>query len=401
MKIVFASPRVPYPPNRGDRIRSYGQIHHLSRHHELHAVCFAERGEDWEGAAALRQSCASVSLLRLDRVAAAARCAKALATGGPLVAAYFGDPRLREAARAVAGADTDALWVCNGALFRGLADVTARHRVVDLVDVDSDKWRQLAATSRRPLAALYRREARLTREQEDDARRRADRCLVVSAAEAALLRSLQPALAPPAVIAAAVDLDYWPRTGIVAAPRLLFTGTLDYAPNEDAVRFFAAEVLPLLRRRLPAARLTVVGARPQARLRRCADRFGFELAGDVADVRPYFAAARVCVAPMRLGRGTQNKVLEAMASGVPVVATPLALAGLATSDEEIALRAESPYDLARACSDLLTDDDLAGRLAAAAHRFVASHHSRAVAAAALDRLLAELDTTSRAAAGAA
>lgn len=395
MKIVFATPRVPYPPNRGDRVRSRQQTRHLARRHELHVVCLAERDADWEGEAALRDMCASVAVIELDGRRAARRVARALAGGGSLAAAWLGEPRLRRAALDAAGADADLLWICNGALLPLLGDVPARRRVVDLVDADSEKWRQLADSASGPRAWLYRREARLTREQENGARRWADRCTVVSAAEAALFASMAPELSPPLVLPATVDVEPTARAAVVAAPRLLFTGTLDYAPNLDAVHFFAAEVLPLLRRDVGAASLTVVGARPPARARRWARRFGFDLAADVADVRPYFAAARACVAPLRLGRGTQIKVLEAMAHGVPVVATPRALEGLAHRNEEVALCADTAAALARACAAVLTDDAIARRLGAAGHRFATARHSSQVSDTAIDELLAELGAGDR------
>ncbi len=402
MRIVFAAPRLPYPPNRGDKIRTFYHLSHLARRHEIHLVCLAGSDED-RHAEALRELCASQSIVTFDPFSAAARCAAAIANGSSLATAYMSPPALTRAARDIATAvDADVLWIANGALWPSLVGVPARRRVVDLVDVDSDKWRQMAESARGPLAAIYRREARLTSLQEEIARRDADLCLVISDEEARLLRGQAPGLPSPAVVPAAIDLDAWPRRPSVAAPSLIFTGRLDYRPNADAVSFFAAEVLPVIRRHLPAARFTAVGARPPRRLRRTAARFNFEIAADVADVRPYFAAARVCVAPMRLGRGVQNKVLEAMASGVPVVASPLALAGLAEWDERIALCGRSPDELARACRDLLTDDALAAELAAAASRFVAVRHARDVALTALDDLLDGWDGAGRpAAAGAA
>lgn len=393
MKIVYATPRIPYPPNRGDRIRSYAHLRHLARRHELHLVCLGERREDWDGVAEMRRLCASVSILPLSRLAGAMRVTLSIVSGGPLVAAYLAAPRLRRAVLAAAGDDTDVLWICNGALAPVLSGVRARHRVVDFVDVDSDKWRQMALASHQLLAAIHRREARLTRALEELNLRQADRCLVISETEAALLRSLQPGVPGPTVVPAAIDLDEWPAVPLTSEPRVLFTGTLDYAPNEDAVRFFASEVLPRLRRLVPHCRMTAVGARPTRRLRRDATRLDFELASDVDDVRPYLAGARVAIAPLRFARGTQNKVIEAMASGVPVVATPAALAGLAAGGEEVALRAESPDALALACFELISDDRLARQIAERGHHFVAAHHSFACVASALDRLLDDLAAT--------
>jgi len=401
MKIVYVTPRLPYPSTRGDRIRAHHHLRHLCRHHEVHLVSLVGpsptlRSSDTPSekpSKAWIESFASISLASTGSLATTARLASAFATATPLVTAGFSAPQLRHAVERRCASDTDILWICNGALLPTLADIPARHRVVDLVDADSDKWRQMAEHHGGPRALLYRREARLTRDQEAAAAHLADARLVVSAAEADYLRTLDPDAPPPHVVSNGVDLDSFPLSDIGETPVILFTGALDYEPNIDAILFFAREVLPGIRRQIPSTQFLAVGSRPSRRLHRAARRCQFDIVGNVADVRPYFARARAVVAPIRLGRGLQNKVLEAMASGLPVVATPLALAGLKSWHEETTLCAETPAALVGGCVELLTDRDLAGRLAASGRRFVAERHRWRTVFGEIDTFLAELRAT--------
>ena len=176
-------------------------------------------------------------------------------------------------------------------------------------------------------------------------------------AEARLFRPVRPKGCAVAVVPNGVDRDYFRPDGADAAngpPTVLFTGALDYAPNVDGVLWFAREVMPLLRRDLPEARLLAVGHRPAPELLRASRQLGalLEVHGSVPDVRPYFRSAQVYAAPLRLGRGVQNKVLEAMAMRLPVVASPRATAGLSVTDGVHLLVAERPAEFATAVLSL-------------------------------------------------
>lgn len=391
MKIVYVSPRIPFPLDKGDRIRAHHHLRHLSRNHEVHLVSLVESSDLGEATEPWLESCASKTLLPLGRVGSAARAAGAFASEMPLVTAMFAAPQLERTVRERCGSDTDVLWICNSALFPILAEVPARHLIVDMVDVDSEKWRQWASHYTGPRASIYQREARLTRANEAAAARAADRCLVVSDAEAAQLGALDPSMPPACVVSNGVDLDAYPLTPPGDEPVIVFTGALDYAPNVDAVLYFASAVLPAVRAAVPRARFLAVGRRPTRRVLAGARRHGFEVAADVPEIQPYFAIARVAVAPMRIGRGLQNKVLEAMASGVAVVATPLALLGLAAWPEQTAVPSESAAGLASACIELLSEPCRADPLVTAARRFVRERHSWDAVFERIDDILAGLD----------
>ncbi len=390
MKIVFATTRVPFPPNRGDRIRNHYILRHLAREHELHLVSLADPGDPGRARHELEGQLASVSLVEQRRMAVAGRVARAMFDGSSLVAATFANRRLAEAAANAAGANTDLLWVSNGALYPALSGVPADSRVVDLVDADSEKWRELGEHHRGPVAAIYRREAPLTRALETYAVGDTDRHIVVSRAEAESLAAHADTPLATTIVANGIDLEAFPRAAIADEPRIIFTGVLDYPPNVDAVLYFASEILPLVRRRVPATRFVAAGSSPTAAIQRAARRFDFEVCGDVPDIRPYLASARLSVAPMRLGRGTQNKVLEAMASGVAVVGTSRALEGLGSDAPNVAAAADGAEDFADRCVELLSDTQLATGRAEQAHRFVAEYHTWEASYAAIDAMLDQL-----------
>jgi len=227
-----------------------------------------------------------------------------------------------------------------------------------------------------PAAWLSRLEARRLRRLEARLAREFDRLVVASAAEAALFRA-RVADVPVEVVSNGVDVEYF-RPAADAAPAepasVVLTGTMDYAPNVDAACFFAREVLPRLRARLPDLRFRIVGRDPARAVRALAAERGVEVTGSVADVRPYLAAAAAAVAPLRVARGIQNKVLEAMAMGVPVVATSAALAGLVADPGDGARRADDADAFVREVHALVTDPAWRRRCAAAARAHVERHH---------------------------
>jgi sugar transferase (PEP-CTERM/EpsH1 system associated) len=233
-------------------------------------------------------------------------------------------------------------------------------RIVDFVDVDSEKWRQLAAPRPWPWSWLCRRESERLRAFDGAALAGCDHCLFVSAAEARSFEALNPAARTKTrVVPNGVDGDHFspdlehPCPFPPGGPVLAFTGDMGYWPNEDAVRWFARAVLPCLRARRPDLRFVAVGRGPGRGLRRDAARLGLDLTGAVPDVRPFLTHAAVVVAPLRIARGVPNKVLEAMAMAKAVVATPAAVAGLRLRGGEDILVAETAADFAAAATSLL------------------------------------------------
>jgi sugar transferase (PEP-CTERM/EpsH1 system associated) len=379
MRILYLAHRVPYPPNKGEKTRVYHHLRHLSASHEVHLLSSVDDPAEAAGADALRRFCRSVELVRLRHAPALARAAAALLGGGSLSAAYFDAGALRRAVeRAAARGPFDLAWASSSAAAVHLEGARPRRRIVDFIDIDSEKWREFARFTGLPVAWAYRVEASRLARLETRIAAAADCVLLASQPDAELLRTAVPH-APLRVVENGVDTDFFQPMAAAdgAAPlRVVFTGTLDYRPNVDAVRFFLDQVLPLLRQRVPEVEFTAVGHRPAPAVQRAARRAGgaVEVAGSVPDVRPYFAAAEVCVAPLRFGRGVKNKVLEAMAMGVPVVASRVAAQGLAVRDGTHLLLADGAADLADAVGGLLRDPARRRALATAALQYVREFH---------------------------
>ncbi len=369
MKILYLAHRLPNRPDRGDKLRAYHHIRHLAASHEVHVIAFADGAPD---ASALRTMCRSVEIVPLTRALALARGAAAMLHGASFTAGYFGAAAMwRAVRRANASQRFDIAWAYCSSMAPYLAAVDAERRIADFVDVDSEKWREYAEHARAPLSWAYRVEAQQMRALESRGAAAATRVLFVSEDEAALFRPVAPAGVPVCQVRNGVDTTFFqPSSAAPPEPHLVFVGALDYLPNAAAVRCLVEQILPRVRAHTPDVRLTAVGHRPSRALMRLAAGESVRIAGSVSDVRPYLAAAQVFVAPMRFGRGVKNKVLEAMAMGVPVVASAVAVQGLAVSDGVHARIADEPKAFAAAVAELLRDTAQRRRLADNALRLV-------------------------------
>jgi sugar transferase (PEP-CTERM/EpsH1 system associated) len=359
--LVLLAHRIPYPPDKGDKIRSYHLLRHLADRYRVHLGAFVDDPADWGHAEALRQHCAGLCLQPLPPRRARLRALSGLATGQPLTLPYYRDGAMRRWLRRTLAATGARRLVAFSAAMAQYADEAGPgcRRLLDLVDVDSDKWRQYGARHRGPAGWVYRREARRLRAFERRAAAAFDHTVLVSDAEAALFRGLAPEAADRiAAVENGVDTDRfhpgadYPDPYPAGSQPLVFTGAMDYWANVDAVSWFAESILPAIRAQRPEAVFYVVGARPVEAVRRLARLPGVEVTGRVPDTRPYLAHARLAVAPMRVARGIQNKVLEALAMARPVLATGPALDGLDVGGD-YPLVADASEDLARLATDWL------------------------------------------------
>ena len=403
MRILFLSHRIPYPPDKGDKIRSFHQVQGLaSRGHDVHVHAFADDPADLRHADTLRSVCASATVLPLRAARARVQAVRCLPGSRPLSLGYFACPTMRRNVRhAMERVRPDAVVAYSAVMAQYVPADAAARTIVDLVDVDSEKWRDYARSAGAPASWLYGTEWRRLREYEQSVARRFGGTVVSTARELALLvrngdvhRNLRRA-APLAaerlhVVGNGVDLErYNPRAldafaSLPAAERpflanggarrLVFTGAMDYRPNVDGICFFVRDVLPLVRARFPRAELLIVGRNPAPAVRRLAGLDGVKVTGTVADVRPYLLSADAAIVPLRIARGIQNKALEAMASGCAVVATPEAVAGLPVEAGRDLLVGSSPGELAEAIAVVLRDAGTRRALQAAARAYVEAHH---------------------------
>lgn len=329
MDILFLAHRAPYPPDRGDKIRSHHVLRHLAAQARVHLIAFADDAADQVVPHDLAAALASATIVPRRKPRALAAI-EALATGRPVSLAAFDAVAMRRAVRDLLDRHAiDAIYAFSGQMAQYLPSGGARV-VMDFVDVDSAKFAGYAGEGSAPARWMMRREARLLGAFERAVAARADASLFVSAAEAALFREGGGTGRIVAIENGIDAASYDPaRIVPVAAdgPLLLFTGQMDYRPNVEAVCWFARDVLPLIHATHPDATFAIVGRAPTAAVRALAsDRI--RVTGAVDDVRPWLAAASVCVAPLQLARGIQNKILEAMAMARAIVASPAAAEGI-------------------------------------------------------------------------
>jgi len=382
--------RVPYPPNRGDRIRSFHVLEFLASRAEVHLAFLAEQPPPRPTMEVLERLCRRVAAVPLGRHSRWAHAAWSLLAGRTATEGLFFCRDLRRIVRRWAERTRfDAAFVFCSSMVQyldapGLAGVPA---IVDLVDVDSQKWFDYAEHAWPVGRLLFRLEGRRLRRLEASLPDRAAAVTVVSEHEAGLFRAFCPTDRLH-VIPNGIDLDFFrPGESPVApeAESCVFVGALDYKANLDGVAWFCREVWPRVRQRHPRAVFRVVGSNPGPAARRLARLPGVDLVGEVADVRPYLREATIAAVPLRVARGIQNKVLEAMAMGKAAVVTPQALEGIDATPTVHLCQAATPDQWVRAIGVLLADPGLRNRLGRAARAFVAERYQWATQ---LERLAA-------------
>ena len=390
--------RIPYPPNKGEKIRHFQILKHLAKDYRIHLGCLIDDPNDWQNVDTVKSFCADTYFARLDRRLDALSHLGAIATGTALSVALYQHRGLRRwAIQVLNTVRPDIVFICSSNMAPYVLNHPhrGRKRIVDLVDVDSEKWHAYAEQASGPMRWLYRRETKLVRALERKVAHEADYSTFVSDAEAAMFRGLVPDRAETIVgISNGVDCAYFDPSGDYPAPydiamtNFVFTGTMDYMPNVDAVSWFANDILPIARRSLPQAQFHIVGSNPTLAVQNLASIGGVHVTGRVPDVRPYLAHATAAVAPMRIARGIQNKVLEAMAMAKPAIVTADALEGIDATPANELLLADDAAAFAQAACRLATAPEEGRKIGAAARRRVVEDFSWDGRLRGFDRLLA-------------
>ena len=334
-KLLYLVHRIPYPPNKGDKIRSYHLLKHLASVYEIHLGAFVDDENDWKYEDEVKQLCKECCLVPMNPKAAKPKSLFGLFKGEALTLPYYRNRALKSwVDRMLKETKMDRIVVFSSAMAQYVSDAEGV-RIMDFVDVDSDKWSQYAEAKPWPLNWLYRREGRLLLHFERRIAESFDASFFVSPHEAALFRSLAPESKNRIHhFNNGVDAEYFSPDRDYANPYregeevLVFTGAMDYWPNIDAVTWFSRDIFPLIREEKPHARFYIVGSNPARQVVELKKLAGVNVTGRVNDVRPYLAHARLAVAPLRIARGVQNKVLEAMSMAKPVVASREALEGI-------------------------------------------------------------------------
>lgn len=379
--ILYLVHRLPYPPNKGDKVRSYHLLKHLLSHHRLFLGTFIDDPEDEVHIATLREMCADLHVARINPKFAKIRSLNGLLAGEPLTLRYYRDAGLQQWVENTFRQNRiDSVVIFSSAMAQYIEDKQRIPVLIDFVDVDSAKWTQYAPQHRWPMSWLYRREGDALLAYERQIAAQAARSFFVTDAETALFTKLAPECGVRVeAMCNGVDAAYFSPDPARPSPfgsdeiPIVFTGAMDYWPNIDAVRWFADAVLPGLRQRQPRARFYIVGRSPTPEVQALAGE-NIVVTGTVPDVRPYLQHAAVVVAPLRIARGIQNKILEAMSMERPVVASVECASAVDAVIGEELLTAVTPREFMDAIESQLVDPAVAKAIGTAArHRVVAQY----------------------------
>ncbi len=386
MRILFLAQRVPYPPNRGDKITTWRLVERLGRAHEVRIVAFAHDAKDVAAAEELRKKGYPTTAIPYRDRAAKIAALPLLLTQKPLTLGVYGSRELQAAVDALAP-ESDLAYAYSSSMGAFLEKHATLPRIMHFGELDSDKWRQYAERSGFPMRHVYAREHRTLLEFERRIARSFSANVVCTPLEKAVFEREIPG-ATAVVLRNGVDLAYYaPRWSGREPGRIVFTGVMNYLPNAEGCVWFVREILPLVRRSVPSAAFSIVGSHPTPEVQRLADVPGVEVTGFVDDTRTWLGKASLSVAPLRIARGIQNKVLEAMAMGLPVVGTTCATQGVEGVDGRDFRVRDEPEAFAREVVDLLTSPERALELGRAARRFVESTYDWEVVFQPLDELV--------------
>lgn len=357
--------RIPYPPNKGDKIRSFNLMKALSQHYTVHLGCFIDDPFDKQYIETLNQWCATVFCVNQDKWQAKLRALSGFLTRQAITLPYyFSFAMTAWVKETIKRHKIEKVLVYSSSMAQYVdkADYQAISKVIDFVDIDSDKWRQYAEKSHGVKRWFYQREARLLLQYEKQICQHFNSSLFVSDDEASAFRAMLPSELHHKVhsVLNGVDTDYFsPETPACKTEQTLpeqyivFTGAMDYWANVDAVCWFCQNVWPRLKQLYPKLHFVIVGGKPSAEVRALSQQAGVLVTGRVDDVRPYISNARFAVAPMLIARGIQNKVLEAMAMNKAVVCSAMAMEGINAPASEDAVIAEGTEGFISACKQQL------------------------------------------------
>ena len=375
-RILYIAHRVPFPPDKGDRIRNYHVLRQLSRIGDVSLACLADEPVSGETKAELNRLCRKVAivpvpgLIRWMRAGASVLGGRSLSEGAfrvPVLATVLDEwQRSRPFDAAVVSASSLAPYLRRN----GFERVPG---FVDIVDCDGQKWFDFAEAVSGPKRWLYRLEGRRVQRLEREIATWAAACTLVSRAEADLFdRTVGEGSAT--VATNGVDIDYFYPSESKEELACAFVGALDYLPNVDAAKWFAEMVWPRIRERHPMAEFRLIGRKPTATVTKLGTIPGVIVVGQVPDVRPHVASSAVCVVPMRLSRGLQNKVLESLAMGKATVAAPPALAAIHAKSGRDLIRVETPDEWVTAVCQLFENPGRRRELGDAGRRYVEANH---------------------------
>lgn len=391
--LLYLTHRIPYPPNKGDKIRSYHLLKFLSERYRVYLGTFIDAEEDWQYAENVKNLCADTCLVRLDPKMARLRCLEGFITGSPLTLPYYYDKTLKKwVDNTLETQSITKVVAFSAAMAQYVPNIDNVKRIIDFVDIDSDKWKQYAQSKSWPLSSVYRRESALLFDYEKQIAREFDTSTFVSLKEADLFKKMASDVSGKVdYFNNGVDVDFFSPGHSFPNPYssgdrvLVFTGAMDYWANVDAVEWFAQSVFPLICSKIADVQFYIVGSNPTREVLALGELQGITVTGKVDDVRPYLKFSSVAIAPLRIARGIQNKVLEAMAMEKTVVASPQAVEGIQAKNEEELYVADGSQAFADRIVALLENEN--STVSTAARERILADYTWPASLARLDHLL--------------
>ena len=375
MRVLYLCHRFPYPPRRGGKIRPFNMIRHLSKRHEVTVCSLARSPKEADEAQGIAPYCARFFVHTVGGPLQTLRMVARLPTSTPSSFGYFHSTSLARRVRTLLDAERfDLIFVHCSSVARYVVDHAGTPKILDFGDMDSQKWLEYARYKPFPLRIGYRLEGMKMVAEEKRLARRFDLCTATTRGEWETLEGYRLGV-PTDWFPNGVDSEYFAPAGEpYDADTISFVGRMDYYPNQECMFDFCANTLPRLRARRPNLRLTIVGAEPSAAVRRLGDLPGVAVTGSVPDVRPYLQRSALMIAPLNIARGTQNKILEAMAQGVPVVTSAVAACGVDAVAGEHFVVARTPSEYEAAIMAILDRPDERARLSSAGRDRMRTHH---------------------------
>ncbi len=390
MRILYVCHRFPYPPRRGGTIRPFNMIRHLAQKHEVVVCSLTRSPEQTRDAAGIAPFCAEYHIGQVDDRVQILRMLATLPTPLTASASFFHSTRLaRQIRHVLAEQKIDMIFVHCSSVAHYVEHVAGIPKILDFGDMDSQKWLEYRRYQRIPLSLGYWWEGTRLLAEEKRLAKRFDFCTATTRAEHETLLGYGTGT-PSDWFPNGVDNGFFAPTDELAyePDTLVFIGRMDYYPNQQCMFDFCAKVLPLLKARRPSVKLQIVGAEPSDAVRRLGRIAGVTVTGSVPDVRPFVTRAAMTVAPLRIARGTQNKILEAMAMGVPVVASRIAAAGVDAVPGQHLVAADTPAEQCEAILRLLDDPNERRRFALAGRKRVLTNHAWPSSMQRLDAIIA-------------
>jgi sugar transferase (PEP-CTERM/EpsH1 system associated) len=389
MKILYLCHRFPYPPKRGGKIRPFNMIRHLSAQGHQVTVCSLVRSDvEAEEGRGIAPHCAGFEMAQVSNPVQVLRMVARLPLTTPSSMGFFYSQRLAAKVRELLAAHKwDLIFVHCSSVAQYVEHVHDVPKILDFGDMDSQKWLEYANSKPFPLSLGYRLEGVKMLAAEKRLARRFDLCTATTRAEWETLDGYATGAATD-WFPNGVDAGFFCASGEpFDADTISFIGRMDYYPNQECMARFCAQTWPLLRAQRPALKLLIVGADPSPEMRRLAELPGVTVTGSVADVRPFVRSSALMVAPLAIARGTQNKILEAMAMGVPVVTSRIAAGGVDAQAPAHLLVADTPQETAQAILRVIENPAERERLAFAGRQRMLSHHAWPNSMQRLDRII--------------